>query len=200
MAQFSQRDPRWAYSLLGFSPWTIGKAGCLLTCAAAMVADWGVDTDPARLNSWLCATGGFVNGGLLQFGALARLDAQVIEYQDCTYTPAPVERMRDALSAGSAVFAAVDWSPGDAVQTHWVRVLALDDHDGQVMDPWQMPGGELVPLATYLAPGWDPARGIFEVLFYRPAGQRGVDLQEHEASPPAQAHQRQLYLHPTRVA
>ena len=36
--QFSQRDPRWAADLLGSSEITIGKAGCLVTAAAAMMA------------------------------------------------------------------------------------------------------------------------------------------------------------------
>ena len=172
VASFSQRDPQWANELLGASTWTIGKAGCLLTCISTMMADWGVATDPARLNGWLSANGGFVNGSLISFGALARLGAQIVAYLDCADVPAPTLRMREALATGQAVFAATDWSPGGAVQTHWVRILALDEREGQVMDPWQMPGREIVPLSTYLAPGWDPARGIFQALIYRPAGAR----------------------------
>ena len=59
------------------------------------------------------------------------------------------------------------------MQSHWVRVLALDERDGQVMDPWQMPGKELVKLSKYLAADWDAARGIFEVAFYRKVGGTG---------------------------
>lgn len=170
---FSQRDDRWANEPLGASGWTIGKAGCLLTCAASMVADWGVATDPGRLNRWLLANGGFVNGALLSFGALARLGAQLAAYVDCAAEPAPVSQMREALAQGQVVLAATDWYPGGAVQMHWVRVLALDAHAGQIMDPWQLPGQEIISLAAYLAPGWDPARGIFQALFYRRAGSRG---------------------------
>jgi len=186
---FSQRDPRWANELLGDSGWTISKAGCLLTAISSMAADWGVATDPARLNGWLRANGGFVNGSLISFGALGRLGAQVVSYLDCTYTPAPVAKMRAALADGQAVFAATDWSPGGAVQTHWVRILALDAQEGQVMDPWQMPGRESVPLSTYLAPGWDPARGIFQALFYRRAGARTRTPRAGRA-----AHQPSLFL------
>lgn len=188
---FSQRDGRWANAQLGSSGLTIGKAGCLLTCISSLAADWGVATDPARLNDWLRANGGFVNGSLISFGALGRLGAQVVNYLDCTDIPAPIGQMREALAAGQAVFAATDWSPGGAVQTHWVRVLALDAQEGQVMDPWQMPGGEIIPLATYLAPGWDPARGIFQALFYRRAGARTTAPQERGA-----AHQPGLFLLP----
>ncbi len=188
---FSQRDPRWANEVLGSSGLTIGKAGCLLTSISSMVADWGVPTDPARLNDWLRANSGYVNGNLLSFGALGRLGAQVVNYLDCTDIPAPVAQMRAALAAGQAVFAATDWSPGGAVQTHWVRVLALDAQEGQVMDPWQMPGGEIIPLSTYLAPGWDPARGIFQALFYRRAGARAVGPRKRFP-----AHQPGLFLLP----
>ena len=92
------------------------------------------------------------------------------------------------------VFAAIDWSPGGTVQTHWVRVLALDERDGQVMDPWQMPGKELVKLSTYLAPDWDAARGVFEVAFYRKVGGTGgaPAIKDPAGRPPA--HQRRLYL------
>jgi hypothetical protein len=51
--------------------------------------------------------------------------------------------------------------------------LALDERDGQVMDPWQMPGKELLKLSRYLASGWDTARGIFEIAFYRQMGGPG---------------------------
>jgi hypothetical protein len=161
-----------------------------------MVAEWGVETDPARLNRWLCANGGFVNGSLVSFGAIARLGAQVVNYFDCAYTPAPVAHMREALGAGQAVFAAVDWSPGGAVETHWVRVLALDAREGQVMDPWQMPGREIVPLSIYLAPDWDPARGIFQALFYRAAASRGIASAAESPAWLSGLHQRELCLAP----
>ena len=161
--QFSQRDPRWAADLLGSSEITIGKAGCLVTAAAAMMADWGVATDPGRLNGWLRSHGGYLRGDLLIFGVLAGLGAQCVGYVDCKAVPAPVTRMRDALSARNVVLAAVDWSPDGTVQTLWVRVLALDEREGQVMDPGHLPGKALVKLSRYLASDWDAARGIFEV-------------------------------------
>ena len=194
--QFSQRDPRWAADLLGSSEITIGKAGCLVTAAATMMADWGVTTDPGRLNAWLRSHGGYVRGNLLTFSTLAGLGAQCLGYVDCKTVPAPVTRMRDALSARNVVLAAVDWSPGGTVQTHWVRVLALDERDGQVMDPWQMPGKELVKLSKYLASDWDAARGIFEVALYRKVGVTGGPSSTKEPEAQPSAYQGQLYLRP----
>ena len=194
--QFSQRDPRWAADLLGSSDITIGRAGCLIAAAATMLTDWGVATDPGRLNAWLRSHGGYFRGNLLIFGALAGLGAQCGGYVDCKAVPAPVARMREALSAGNVVLAAVDWSPGGTVQSHWVRVLALDERDGQVMDPWQMPGKELVKLSRYLASDWDAARGIFEVAFYRKVGVSGGPSSAKEPEARSPAYQGQLYLQP----
>jgi hypothetical protein len=146
------------------------------------------------LNAWLRSHGGYFRGNLLIFGALAGLGAQCVGYVDCKAVPAPVTRMHDALSAGNVVLAAVDWSPGGTVQTHWVRVLALDERDGQVMDPWQMPGKELMKLSTYLAPNWNAARGIFEVVFYRHASDPGVPSFARESGMQHEAHQKQLYV------
>ena len=61
----------------------------------------------------------------------------------------------------------MDWQPGNTLQTHWVHITGLDSAGGQIMDPWQLPGREFVNLGTYLAPGWDAARGIFKVAIYR---------------------------------
>jgi hypothetical protein len=194
--QFSQRDPRWAADLLGSSDITLGRAGCLVTAAATMIADWGAATDPGRLNAWLRSHGGYLRGNLLIFSTLVGLGAQCVGYVDCKAVPAPVARMRDALSAGNVVLAAVDWSPGGTVQSHWVRILALDERDGQVMDPWQMPAKELVKLSKYLASDWDAARGIFEVAFYRKVGDTGGPSSTKEPEARSPAYQGQLYLRP----
>ena len=192
--QFSQRDSRWAKDPLGSSDVTIGAAGCLITAAATMVADWGIETDPGRLNTWLRSHEGYLSGNLLIFGALAGLGAQCVGYVDCKTVPAPVARMQDGLAAGQVVFAALDWSPGGVVQTHWVRVLTLEERDGQLMDPWQMPGKELVKLSAYLAPDWDAARGIFEIAFYRKASGAGGAPSAKESGAQRTAHQKQLYV------
>jgi hypothetical protein len=67
---FSQRDPQWRAEPLGAGPKTIGQVGCLLTASAAMLATWGVDTDPRRLNQWLIAHQGYANGNLMRFSAV----------------------------------------------------------------------------------------------------------------------------------
>ncbi len=164
---FSQRDPRWRGEILGTGQATIGRAGCLLTASAAMLATWGVDTDPHRLNQWLIAHQGYANGDLMTFSALNPFGAHFAAYINCADTPAPAARLIEEVQGGAGVLVCMDWEPGETLQPHWVYVTGLGEADGQIVDPWQLPGHEWVDLTTYLAPGWDAARGIFYVAIYR---------------------------------
>ena len=59
---------------------------------------------------------------------------------------------------------------------HWVRLLAVDEKDGQIMDPWQYPGKELTTLSRYYGEGWTTERAIFIVAIYQRAGRNLLDL------------------------
>lgn len=164
---FSQRDPRWRDETLGSGPGVIGRVGCLLTASTALLATWGVDTDPHRLNQWLIANGGYANGNLMRFSALAHFGVHFVAYIKCATVPAPMPRLIEDVRGGAGVLLCMDAQPGNVLQPHWVHVTSLSDAEGQIMDPWQLPGREHINLATYLAPGWDAARGIFSVALYR---------------------------------
>ena len=62
---FSQDDPRWSLQLLGPSMETVGQVGCALTSAAMVLASYGIDTDPDRLNTFLNSDGGYTPTGWL---------------------------------------------------------------------------------------------------------------------------------------
>jgi len=166
MVAFSQRDERWAKDKLGTSVLTLGEAGCLVSAVAALLASQGVDTDPGRLNAWLTANRGYVSGNLFVYAAVEQFGCRFHELIRCYQTPAPVARLRDALGGGAAVLVCVDWTPGGRFQQHWVWLTALGERSGHVMDPWQMPGYELVGLDRYLAEGWSPERGIYAAAIY----------------------------------
>jgi hypothetical protein len=163
---FSQRDPRWANVALGTGALTIGQAGCLLSAVAAMLASWGVATDPGRLNEFVKRTFGFVDDNLFVFGSVDGLGCRFTEFVDCEAVAAPVERLASAIGGGAGVVACVDFQPGGKLQRHWVGLTALTARSGRVVDPWQLPGGEQVELGRYLAQGWLPARGIFMAAIY----------------------------------
>jgi hypothetical protein len=164
---FSQRDPRWSGETLGVGSTTIGRFGCLLTASAAMLATWGVDTDPQRLNRWLIANQGYVDGNRLKFSAVAPLGVHFVAYVNCATVPAPVPRLIQAVEGGAGVLVCMDAQPGGTLQPHWVYLTGLSETDGQIVDPWQLPGRESGRLTSYLAPGWDLARGIFHAVIYR---------------------------------
>jgi hypothetical protein len=140
-----------------------------------MLATWGVDTDPHRLNQWLIANQGYANGDLLTFAALRLFGVHFVAYIDCADIAAPVARLIEEVQSGAGVLVCMDWEPGNnALQPHWVYVTDLGEANGQIVDPWQLPGHEAVDLATYLAPGWDAARGIFYVAIYRRSQTRAL--------------------------
>jgi hypothetical protein len=161
---YSQRDPRWAVQVLGSGPDTLSQSGCVVSAVAGVLASWGANTDPGRLNAWLREHSGFA-GMLYRWDAVRPFGVVLEELITCTLTPAPLARLEAALAADRAVLVQVDWAPGGAVQAHWVRLLP----GGKIVDPWQPPGRELDLLSRYFAPGWDAARAIFRVAIYRRA-------------------------------
>jgi hypothetical protein len=163
---FSQRDPRWKGDPLGTSQLTLGKAGCLVTAAASLLASWGNAWNPQTLNVFLRQSHGYVDDCLFRFSAIDPLGARCTELINCYRTPAPIDRLAAAIAGGAGVLALVDWAPGGTVQSHWVWITELAALSGHIMDPWQMPTAELVALDRYLAPGWTPARGIFMAAVY----------------------------------
>jgi hypothetical protein len=170
---FSQRDPRWAEDPLGMAgSTTIGLAGCLITAVASGLCDLGIPTNPAMLNCWLSQHRGFGQGNLFIWPSVERLEVKLDQYVECPKVDAPMGMIRRALADGKVAIVELDSVPGGDVQPHFARVLAVseDAKDCDLMDPWQLPGGEFCKLsAHYAAAGWNAARAIFAVGIYRKA-------------------------------
>lgn len=166
-AVFSQRDERWADQLLGAGPQTLGQAGCLVTCAASILCDAGLLTNPGRLNVWLSEMGGFANGNLFVWAALDKLS--LVRFSGLVDCPGPndtpIMRIQKHLIGGGFCAAQVDFSPGGGLDPHWVRLVSVDDRNAMIMDPWQLPGEENPRL---LCPkyGATPAVAIWKAGFY----------------------------------
>jgi len=165
---YSQRDVEWADDRLGDSPdLTMGQAGCLVTSIASVLSDLTDSlTAPGELNQWLKQNRGFTGGGLFVWDSIAPLGLRRAETISCATQPAPIKHLSDVLASGSGVVIEVDALPDGALNQHWVRLLSIDDKDGQIMDPWQLPGNELTALSRYFAVGWTSARAIFMVVVY----------------------------------
>ncbi len=183
---YSQRDTEWAYDGLGHqkSP-TMGEAGCLVTAMASVITDLTKHSmAPGYLNDWLRENNGFVGGNLFVFASVVPLGLQLVELIRSQSQPAPIERLSAYLAGGAAVVVLVDARPGGELDSHWVRLLSVDEKDGRIMDPWQLPGKEFVALSTYFGEGWTPARAIFTAAVYQPrAAVRGLLDRSAEARP-----------------
>jgi len=166
---YSQRDTEWAYDGLGHlkSP-TMGEAGCLVTAIASVVTDLTEHAmAPGYLNGWLRENNGFAGSNLFVFASVVPLGLQLVELIRSQSQPAPIERLSAYLTEGAAVVVLVDAKPGSELDSHWVRLISVNEKDGEIMDPWQLPGKERVTLSTYFGEGWSPARAIFTAAVYR---------------------------------
>jgi len=146
--------------------------GCLLTAAAGLLASWGVDTDPGRLNRWLVDNAGYVDDNLFVFQSIGAFGVTLADLVFCPRVAAPIEKLAAYLANGAGVIIEVDFAPGGVVQPHWVRLL--DVSSGAILDPWQAPGQEAVNLSTYCATGWDAARAILAAAVYVPVASRVI--------------------------
>ena len=175
---YSQRDVEWAEDRLGTSKeYTMGTAGCLVTSVASMLSDLtDRPVSPGELNLWLRENKGYASGALFVFSSVASFGVRVAEMIHCQATPAPIKHMSEALGDGAVIIVQVDSKPGGALNQHWVRVLSIDEKDGQIMDPWQYPGKEFTTLSRYFATDWTVERAIFTVAIYQRAGRNLLDL------------------------
>lgn len=148
-ADFSQNDPRWQKSLLGFSSWeTIGQFGCGMAAAANVITAQGDEMTPQQVNDALKAHGLFVGdsygqiadfAGYASFGAIAPHTHFVEQVNWPANVVAPASYFDVRSSVSTEVIAMIDYHPEEAgIQTHFVRVIGLNDakNDVEIVDSW----------------------------------------------------------------
>lgn len=172
----SQRNPRWANTVLGFNTdtqYTIGGYGCLITCLSMITQD-AVDFMNVRLKD----IDGFANGGYYVWGSVSKLYDDIKELVTITpnsLTNAQVQKIRDSLDAGYPVMFQIDMKPETAVtDMHYVLCIGydpLDDNGYTILDPWY---GDKRELKSYIHDYRRSARSlveqfiIYESKRYRP--------------------------------
>jgi hypothetical protein len=179
ITQFSQNDPKWKSTLLGFDKSsTIGGYGCLLTSLAMVASDYGATgLTPAALNDKMKAAGGFEQGTAYLIGGLigSVVPGMSVEYHPAHGVPAPLSEIDAALAEGQPVIIEVDWSPNPGLQTHYMVVYAKDGNDYLVYDPYPYPSaGSPMKLSqskyATVAGSKDPAEIITGVFFTHGGG------------------------------
>jgi hypothetical protein len=159
----AQRDPRWAGVQLGTSNKTIGSHGCVITDATMMLRHFGIDIDPAELNTWLKANGGYQNTNWFVWSVLKKYDPRIsFAYR---YEYAALDKIDAQLAAGRPVIVNVDMVPGTPViDEHWVLVVGKVDGSYIINDPWY--GTQFKFEDKYGA----PSKGIYIVSTYNFTG------------------------------
>jgi hypothetical protein len=139
---FTQNDPRWTFELLGPTYETLGQAGCAVTSAAMVLAAYGVDTDPDRLNQYLTTNGGYTENGWVYWEKAAAIapGGQVEKaYEDLP----SYDLIDNNIRSGNPVIVRIKLSNGT---THFVVVVGKEGWNYLIQDPARSPTYGVYPL------------------------------------------------------
>ncbi len=138
---FRQNDPRWGDDLLGTTEGTLGGEGCAVSSTAMVMAFYGLDTDPQRLNKFLNEREGYTPQGWIYWEKAAELAPEKVRH---VYEDAASHRLLDSnLRRGNPVIAKLRLASGI---THFVVVAGKDGFDYLTQDPGAGAGKGLYPL------------------------------------------------------
>jgi hypothetical protein len=131
VAVIGQQNRHWATAQLGASSReSIGSAGCAVTSVAMLLAYYGVETSPRRLNDWLTGNGGYAEGDLLVWTRLSAYASNRFRY---TGWHAPEPGIVTAeLAAGRPVVAEVRLGRNQ----HFIVIAGRSGDDYTINDPW----------------------------------------------------------------
>ncbi|MCE0498965.1 MAG: C39 family peptidase [Methylacidiphilales bacterium] len=139
---FEQDDPRWTFELLGPTFNTLGQQGCAVASAAMVLAAYGVDTDPQRLNQYLTTHAGYTPNGWVYWEKAAEVapGGQV----EKAYEDLPSYALIDEnLARGNPVIVRLTLRDGT---THFVVVVGKQGWDYLIRDPARSPAWGVYPL------------------------------------------------------
>jgi hypothetical protein len=144
---FTQDDPRWNFLLLGSTDETIGQTGCAITSAAMVLAAYGVDTDPGRLNAFLTANGGYTPNGYVYWekaAAIAPGNQVEKAYEDLP----SYKLIDDQLLHGNPVIVRITLHNGT---THFVVIVGKKGWSYLVQDPARPADFGVYPLKNLVS-------------------------------------------------
>ncbi len=154
---FLQSDPRWGGDALGPSPTdTISSHGCAVASCAMILASYGVDTDPQRLNDFLNLHNGFTPEAWLKWEVAATLSPDKVRF---VYEDDPSYQLIDEnLQRGNPVIIRIRYASGI---THFVVICGKNGYDYLINDPGRHGGNGVIPLK-------DLGSNIEALRFYEP--------------------------------
>lgn len=141
---FRQGDERWRGDLLGPTENTLGAEGCAVSSAAMVLASYGIDTDPQRLNEYLKGHGGYTPQGWLYWEKAAELGGGHVRH---AYEDLPSYELIDRnLTRGNPVIVRLRLPSGI---THFVVIAGKDGFDYLTRDPGAGAAKGLYPLRDF---------------------------------------------------
>lgn len=141
---FLQADPRWADDLLGPTEGTLGAEGCAVASAAMVLASYGVDTDPGKLNAFLKTVSGFTESGWIYWEKAAELAPDRVRFD---YESDASHRLIDwNLIRGNPVIVRLRFPSGI---THFVVICGKRGFDYLIRDPGSKGAEGIYPLREF---------------------------------------------------
>jgi hypothetical protein len=133
--RFAQADPHWSDDSLGPTPATMGEEGCAVSSSAMVLAYYGQDVDPGRLNTFLTGNGGYTPQGWLYWEKAADFMPGIVRH---AYEDLPSYFLIDTnLLRGNPVIVRIYLPTG---VTHFVVIVGKIGFDYLIQDPAS--GGE----------------------------------------------------------
>lgn len=146
--QYLQGDARWSEHPLGTTPATLGGEGCAVSSAAMVLASYGVDVDPGRLNDFLIKTpGGYTPEGWIYWEKAAEFAPDLTAKLLPHYEDRPSYFLIDwNLIEGNPVIVRIRYPSGI---THFVVVCGKDGYDYLIRDPGHGGTQGVYPLKNF---------------------------------------------------
>jgi len=142
---FAQADPRWGAEQLATTTHTLAAEGCAVTSAAMALAFYGMDVDPARLNQFLKANGGYTSRGWIEWQVAAEFEPRKVRH---AYEDLPSYRLLDwNLIRGNPVIIRIRRAGGG---THFVLLVGKEGYEYIAQDPGA--GGRTLGFSAFGAP------------------------------------------------
>jgi len=126
---FAQGDPRWKADLLGPTDATLHAEGCAVAAASMILAGYGMDLDPGRLNAFLTENEGYTPEGWIYWEKAAEFQSGLAEkaYED----QPSYARIDWNLLMGNPVIVRVRLPQNN----HFVVIVGKEGFDYLILDP-----------------------------------------------------------------
>src|SRR3984957_12046130 len=164
VGRFAQDDPRWSDDELGPTPSTMAEEGCAVCSAAMVLAFYGQDIDPGRLNAFLSDDAGYTPQGWLYWEKAADYHPGLARH---AYEDLPSFFLIDSnLEHGNPVIVRIRLPNGI---THFVVIVGKAGFNYLIQDPASGGVDGVYPLGK-LAPEIEALRFYEKLTFQSPSG------------------------------